>query len=81
VIAGVVIAVAVLAWGHWLPALAGVGFGVATLGAYLLSLTVGLFAVHERFQSAAEFWGVVTEVVCILAGIALLVMVRPRRLA
>jgi hypothetical protein len=77
VVAGVVIALAVLVWRHWLPALAGVGFGAATLGAYLLSVTVGFFNVREQFQAPTEIWGVVTEAVCILFGIALLVVVRP----
>jgi hypothetical protein len=81
VVAGVVLAIAVLAWRHWLPNLGAFGFGVATLGAYILSLTVGLFDVHEQFKTPAEFWGVVTEVVCILGGLALMVMFRPRRVA
>jgi hypothetical protein len=81
VLAGVVLAIAVLAWRHWLPALGAAGFGVATLGAYVLSVTVGLFNVHEQFKTPAEFWGVVTEVICIVGGLALLMMVRPRRIA
>jgi hypothetical protein len=80
VVAGVVIAIAVLAWRHWLPALGAAGFGAATLGAYVLSATVGFFGVKEPFNTQAEYWGVVTEAVCIVLGIALLV-VRPRRLA
>ena len=44
-VGGVVIAVAVLAWRHWLPLLAAVGFGAATFGAFLVSTTVGLFGV------------------------------------
>ncbi|RBM16710.1 hypothetical protein DI005_24155 [Prauserella sp. PE36] len=76
VIAGVVIAIAVLLWRHWLPALAAVGFGLATLGAYVLSLTVGFFGVQEQFATQEEVWGVVTEVACVVFGLALLV---PRR--
>jgi hypothetical protein len=81
-VAGVVIAVAVLAWNHWIPAFLAAGFGVATLGAYVLSVTVGLFGVNEQFTTQAEVWGVITEAVCIVLGIALIVMaVRPGRRA
>jgi hypothetical protein len=79
-VAGVVIAVAILAWRHWLPALAAAGFGAATLGAYLLSVTIGLFNVKEQFTSQAEVWGVVTEAECLVLGIALLLL-RPARRA
>jgi hypothetical protein len=79
-VAGVVIAVAVLAWRHWLPAFFAAGFGVATLGAYVISVTVGLFDVQEQFTTQAELWGVITEAACIVLGIALMVMaVRPGR--
>jgi hypothetical protein len=79
-VAGVVIAVAILAWRHWIPALAAAGFGAATLGAYLLSVTIGLFNVKEQFTSQAEVWGVVTEAECLVLGIALLLL-RPARRA
>ncbi|MTD59252.1 hypothetical protein [Amycolatopsis pithecellobii] len=80
VVAGVVLAVAVLLWHHWLPVLGAIGFGAATLGAYLISLTPGgLFGVHEQFVMASEVWGVVTEAGCVVFGIALLLlMVRSR---
>jgi|SRR4051794_39671736 hypothetical protein len=74
VVAGVVIAVAVLFWRHWLPVLAAIGFGAATLAAYFISLTPGgLLGVHEQFRMASEVWGVVTEAGCVAFGIALLV--------
>ncbi|MDQ0380760.1 hypothetical protein [Amycolatopsis thermophila] len=79
-VAGVVIALAVLVWHHWLPVLAAIGFGAATLGAYLISLTPGgLFGVREQFVTAAEKWGVITEAGCIVFGIALLFTQRVRR--
>lgn len=81
VVAGVAIAIAVLTWQHWLPALAAVGFGMATLGAYVLSVTVGFFDVREQFTSQAEVWGVVTEAACVVFGIVLLVLSRPGRRA
>lgn len=72
VVAGVVIAIAVLVWHHWLPVLAAIGFGVATLGAYVLSLTTGFFGVTEQFATQAELWGVITEAACVVFGIPLL---------
>ncbi|WP_409492424.1 hypothetical protein [Amycolatopsis sp. cmx-11-12] len=72
VVAGVVIAVAVLVWHHRLPALAAIGFGLATLGAYVLSLTTGFFGVSERFTTQAELWGLITEVVCVVFALPLL---------
>jgi hypothetical protein len=72
-VAGVVIAIAVLGWHHWLPVLAAIGFGAVTLIAYLISLTPGgLFGVHEQFVMASEVWGVVTEAGCVVFGIALI---------
>ncbi|WP_414937641.1 hypothetical protein [Amycolatopsis sp. cmx-11-51] len=72
VVAGVVIAVAVLVWHHWLSVFAAIGFGLATLGAYVLSLTTGFFGVSERFTTQAEFWGLITEVVCVVFALPLL---------
>jgi hypothetical protein len=75
VVAGPVIAVALLAWrGHWLPEVAAVGFGAATLGAYLLSLTTGFFGVREQFRTGEEVWGVVTEAGCVVFGATLLLL-------
>jgi hypothetical protein len=83
VVAGVVIAAAVLFWRHWLPVLAAIGFGAVTLAAYLVSLTPnGLFGVHEEFRMASEVWGVVTEGVCVVCGLGLLfVRSRSRQVA
>jgi hypothetical protein len=78
-VAGVAIALLVLVLRHWLPALAAVGFGAATLAGYVLSLTVGFFNVHEQFVSQAEVWGVITEASCVVFGAV--VFVRERRSA
>src|SRR5688500_2460227 len=40
---GAVIAVLLLTWPHWIPAFLTLGFGLSTLGALVLSTTVGLF--------------------------------------
>jgi hypothetical protein len=66
--AGVVIAGATVAWRHWLPLLASVGFGAATLGAFVVSATVGLFGVQERWSGAPVWIAAVSEAVAVLAG-------------
>ncbi len=71
-IGGLLLAIAVLAWRHWLPALGAVGFGVLTLGSYVLAATVGFLGQHDEFNSQPEYWGVITEAVCIIGGIALM---------
>lgn len=66
---GLVIGLAVLFWRHWLPMLGALGFGVATLGAFLLSATVGLFGLHEQLVGLAQIAAGVSEIVCV-AGAA-----------
>jgi hypothetical protein len=80
-VGGLVLAIAVLAWRHWLPALGALGFGVLTLGSYVLAATVGFLGQHDQFNSQPEYWGVITESVCILGGIALLAMSNRRAVA
>lgn len=70
-VGGLVIAVAVLAWRHWLPLLAAAGFGAATLGAYLMSRTVGLFGVLEtRWTTEAVVSAVVEVLAIVFAAVA-----------
>jgi len=80
-VAGVLIALALLTWRHWLPAFLTFGFGGATLLAYLLAVTVGFYGVHDQFTSQYEYWGVVTEAVCVVCGLALLLRLRTRSVA
>lgn len=72
----VVIAVLLVAWRHWLPALLAVGFGLATLGAFVVSATVGLFSVHEVWSGTPQVVSAVSEVVAALGGVALLAGLR-----
>ncbi|MGP3966417.1 hypothetical protein [Streptomyces sp. 6N223] len=75
VVAGLLIALLVLAWRtHWLPELASVGFGAATLGAYVMSLTTGFFGIEEQFRTDEELWGVITEAACVVFGAMLLLL-------
>lgn len=71
-VAGLVIAVLLLLWHHWVPLLLAIGFGASTLGAYLVSATVGLFGVHEVWTGAAVLTAAVAEVVAIVAALVAL---------
>jgi hypothetical protein len=80
-VAGVVIAVLVLTWHHWVPALLVTGFGASTLAAFAVSATVGLFGVHESWSGGWVLTAAVSEVVCVVGGLVLLfssVPTRPR---
>jgi hypothetical protein len=76
VVAGVVIAVLLIRWEHWIPAFLTLGFGAATLGAFILATTVGLLGVHDQWKGFYVFAAAISEVVCILVGGVLLVRQR-----
>jgi hypothetical protein len=78
-VGGLVIAVLVLVWRHWLPLLGAVGFGVATLTAFLVSTTsAGFFGVHERWVGVPVWLSAVSEIGAIVLGIAAIVVERRR---
>jgi len=54
-------------------ALLTAGFGVSTLVAFILSATVGLFGLHERWVGWTVWTAAVAEVVAIVVGTLLLV--------
>jgi hypothetical protein len=70
--AGLVIAVLLLAWRHWVPPLLSVGFGAATLAAFITATTVGLFGVSEHWKGWAVWTAAATEVVAIVVGALIL---------
>lgn len=69
-VAGLVLGVVLQLWDHWLPLLASAAFGAATLGAFVLSTTVGFFGVHEQWTGAAVWLAAVSEAVAIALGLA-----------
>jgi hypothetical protein len=73
---GVVIAVLLLLWNHWLPPLLAMGFGASTLGAFVIATTVGLFGVHDHWAGGYVWTAATAEVVAMLAGAAALVQQR-----
>ena len=70
--AGLVIAVLLLTWRHWVPPLLAVGFGVSTLAAFLTAATVGLFGVSEAWTGWAVWTAAAAELVAIVAGVLVL---------
>ena len=76
-VAGVVIAALLVLWRHWIPLFLALGFGASTLGAFVISATVGLFGVHEAWTGGAVLTAAVSEVVAILAALAGLVQEHP----
>jgi hypothetical protein len=72
-IGGVVIAVLLVVWRrHWLPPLLAVGFGLSTLGAFIISATWGLFGLHESWVGWTVWTAAGAEVVAIIAGAVVL---------
>ena len=68
-VAGVVIAVLLVTWRHWAPLLLAFGFGVSTLGAFVISTTVGLFGVEASWSGFYTWAAAVSEVVTIVAAL------------
>jgi hypothetical protein len=74
-IGGIVIGVLLMAWRSWVPPLLAIGFGIATLGAFLLSTTPGgFFKVHERWTSVPVWLAFVSEIVAIIGGLGVLLV-------
>jgi hypothetical protein len=74
VIAGLVIGVALLAWRHWVPAVAAVGFGVATVVAFWISVVHGLFGVKEVATGTPEVLAELAEYAAVAFGVAAAVL-------
>ncbi|WP_315099180.1 hypothetical protein [uncultured Cellulomonas sp.] len=70
-VGGLVLGVLVLVWRHWLPLLGAVGFGVATLAAFVISTTPGgFFGVHERWVGIPVWLSAISEIGAIVLGVA-----------
>lgn len=69
-VAGVVIAVLLVAWKSWLAPLLAVGFGIATLAAFTVSTTPnGLFDDHEKWSGGYVWTAAISEVIAIVVGL------------
>jgi hypothetical protein len=71
-VGGVVIAALLVTWRHWAPPLLAVGFGLSTIGAFVIAATVGLFGVHDHWTGGYVWTAFVSEVIAIIAGAAVL---------
>ncbi|HET7067750.1 MAG TPA: hypothetical protein VFI21_09115 [Nocardioides sp.] len=69
---GIVIAVLLVRWRHPGAGVLAACFGAATLGAFTLASTIGLFGDHERWEGLSVFAAATVEIVAIVAGLALL---------
>ena len=68
-VGGLVLGVLVLVWRHWLPLLGAIGFGVATLTAFLISTTPGgFFGVHEQWVGIPVWLSAISEIGAIVLG-------------
>jgi len=78
-VAGLVIAVLLLAWRHWVPGFLAAGFGASTLGAFVLSTTVGLFGIEGQWVGTDVWVAAISEAVCIVGGLLVMRAEWPRR--
>jgi hypothetical protein len=67
---GLIIGVALLVWRHWLPPVAAVGFGAATVVAFWISVTHGLFGVKETATGTPEVLAELAEYAAVFFGLA-----------
>jgi hypothetical protein len=73
IVSGVVIAVLLFTWKHWLAPFLAFGFGASTLGGFALATTsAGLFGDHEKWQGSWVWIAAISEVVAIIAGLVAL---------
>lgn len=70
IVSGVVIAVLLVTWKHWLAPFLAVGLGASTLGGFAIASTsAGLFGDHEKWQGGYVWLAAASEAVAILAGL------------
>jgi hypothetical protein len=69
VVAGVAIAVLLVVWHDWQPLFLAIGFGAATIVAFLIAATVGLFGIETGWSWYA-WLAFVVEVGAIVLGVA-----------
>ena len=68
VVAGVVIAVMLVRWQHWIPPFLAVGFGFTTLACFVIAATAGLFGLHQNWAGWEVWVAAASEVVAMVAG-------------
>lgn len=68
-VAGIVIAILLFTWRGWIPWFLLFGLGASTLGAFIISSTVGLFGVREQWRSGPVWIAAIAEAVAIVVPI------------
>lgn len=71
-VGGLVIAIMLVAWRHWIPPLLAVGFGLSTLGAFTISTIWGLFGLEQSWVGWDVWTAAAAELVAIAAGAVVL---------
>jgi len=66
---GVIVAILLLTWRHWIPLLLLFGFGVLTLVGYLLAATVGLLGVTETWDNVVGWISMIVEAIAIVVAL------------
>ena len=78
-VGGVVIAILLVTWRHWIPPLLAVGFGLSTLGAFTISTIWGLFGLEQNWVGWEVWTAAGSEVLAIVAGAVVLLQERTAR--
>lgn len=69
VVAGLVIAVLLVRWRHWVPLFLLAGFGATTFGAFLIATTAGLFGIHTDWSWYA-WLATASEIVAVVVAVS-----------
>lgn len=69
VVAGLVIAVLLVRWRHWVPLFLLAGFGATTFGAFLIATTAGLFGIHTDWSWYA-WLAAASEIVAVVVAVS-----------
>jgi hypothetical protein len=73
IVAGIVIAILLVTWRHWLAPFLALGFGATTLGGFALATTsAGLFGDHQKWQGSYVWVAAASEAVAIVVALVAL---------
>jgi hypothetical protein len=77
-VGGLVLAVLLVTWSHWLPLVGGIGFGAATLLAFVGSAAFGLLGISATFFGTNELIAAVAELAAVVGATAALLREQAR---
>ena len=69
-IGGCLIGVGMLAWRHWLPALAAAGYGAITVVLFWITVVHGMFGFKEIATGSAQLLAQIAEYMAVVFGLA-----------